>query len=171
MNNSFETCCAFTLLQEGGFCNVQGDPGGATNHGVTIGELGAVLGHPATLQDIQNLTTEQAEAIYKPNYWDTLNGDLLPSGVNLVVFDFGVTAGWKKSAELLQGALDVNIDGQIGPVTCKALATYPAKALVNLLTYSHLTYYQSLPGWNQFGKGWQARALRCQVMALSMCRD
>ena len=32
----FIPCCSFSLSQEAGFCDVQGDPGGATNHGITI---------------------------------------------------------------------------------------------------------------------------------------
>lgn len=164
----FDTCCAFTLVQEGGYCNVAGDPGGATNHGVTIGELSAVLGRPATIQDVQNLTTTQAEAIYKPRYWAVINGDNLPAGVNLVTFDFGVNAGPERSALRLQGVLGVMQDGQIGPKTLEALAAHDPKWVISALTYSHISYYQGLAGWAQFGAGWEARASRCQAAALAM---
>jgi lysozyme family protein len=52
MLGNFIRCCGFTLVQEGGFCNVQGDPGGATNHGITMATLSNALGRPANVQEI-----------------------------------------------------------------------------------------------------------------------
>ena len=162
----FIPCCEFTLTQEAGFCNIKGDPGGATNHGITIRELSSVLGRPATVADVQALTEAQAEAIYKPRYWDVISGDKLPAGVDLMVFDFGVTAGPEISAKLLQRLIGVEEDGDIGPETLQALTKRVASNVISGLYSSHEVYYESLASFSQFGVGWLARLSRCQTQSL-----
>lgn len=168
MIGNFNACCAFSLMQEGGFCNVAGDPGGATNHGITMAELSAVLGRPATVSDVQNLTAEQAEAIYKPRYWDAVNGDGLPAGVDLMVLDFGINTGPGTSAMALQGLLGVKEDGQIGPVTLDAVKWHDPQWVIAGLSLAHTAHYRGLPGFDEFGDGWLARNGRAQKAASAM---
>ena len=168
MIGNFDLCCAFSLHAEGGYCNIQGDPGGATNHGITIGELSAVMGKPATIQDVQNLTSTQAEAIYKPRYWDAVNGNGLPKGIDQITFDFGITAGPENSAKLLQSVLGITQDGDIGPVTLAAIAKQTIPDLITWISAAHSVYYRSLPGFAQFGAGWLARVNACQQAAQEM---
>ncbi len=168
MRGNFIQCCAFTLVQEGGFCNIQGDPGGATNHGVTMATLSGVLGRPATVVDVQNLTDAQAESIYRPDYWAPVHGDGLPSGLDLLVFDFGVNAGPGRSVQRLQALLGVAEDGDDGPGTMAALAGQNVAGLIAGLTYNLIAYYQTLVGYAQFGNGWVARANRASVAAMAM---
>ena len=169
MLGNFDRCNAFTLAQEGGFCNVKGDPGGATNHGITMGELSAVLGRPATVADVMAVTSAQAAAIYKPRYWDEVSGDGLVCGVDLVVHDFGVMAGPKASAERLQALLGLKvIDGDVGPVTLAAVRAHDPGWLIAMLTYSHIAYYRALPTFAEFGTGWTARAQRARAAAVAM---
>lgn len=168
MNGDFIRCCAFSLVQEGGFCNVKGDPGGATNHGITMATLSQALGRPATVLDVRNLTDAQAEAIYLPDYWSPVHGDQLPAGLDQVVFDFGVNAGPRTSIKRLQAVLGVDADGVIGPGTLAALAQYNVGSLIAVLSYSHTSYYQGLPGFGEFGEGWVARVQRCHVAAMAM---
>jgi lysozyme family protein len=168
MLGNFIRCCGFTLAAEGGFCNVQGDPGGATNHGITMATLSRVLGRPATVQDVQALTDAQAEAIYQPDYWAPIRGDELPVALDLIVFDFGVNAGPERSVQRLQGVLGVAQDGNIGPATLAALGGGDVSGLIMTLTYSHVAYYQQLPGYGQFGNGWMQRAFRAQDAARAM---
>jgi lysozyme family protein len=162
---NFDACCSFSLRQEGGFCDVKGDPGGATNHGITMAELATVLGRPATIADVRALTAAQAEAIYKPRYWGAVNGDGLPAGVDLVVMDFGINAGPGASARQLQALLHVEQDGDIGPATVMALAPHDRSWVIAALTLSHQAYYRRLPGYSEFGPGWIARTVRCQAAA------
>ncbi len=51
----FAACLAFVLEQEGGFSNDQRDPGGATNLGITIGELRAWRNAAVSVADVQAL--------------------------------------------------------------------------------------------------------------------
>jgi lysozyme family protein len=162
---NFDACCGFSLRQEGGFCDVKGDPGGATNHGITMAELSTVLGRPATIADVRAITTAQAESIYRPRYWNAINCDALPAGIDLVVFDFGINAGSGTSVMQLQGLLKVRQDGDVGPVTLEALRTHDGSWVVAALTLSHQAYYRRLPGYSEFGPGWIARTVRCQAAA------
>ena len=59
-----------------------------------------------------------------------------------MVFDFGITSGVGTSAELLQKALGVKQDGDIGTETLAASAPYPATSLIEQLASSYAFYYQ-----------------------------
>ena len=168
MTGNFIPCCNFTLTQEGGFCDVAGDPGGATNHGITMYTLSAYLGRQATIDDVRNLTAETAEAIYKPDYWDALHADLLPLGLDLLAFDFGVNAGPKRSAMILQKLVGTVADGDIGPATARAIGQHSTDWLIASLTVAHIQYYRTLDGFAEFGDGWIARANRAQVAGYVM---
>lgn len=168
LTDYFAQCCAFSLQQEGGFCDVAGDPGGATNHGITMEALSAVLRRQATVDDVRQLTTAQAQAIYRPHYWLPISCDLMPGAVAQVMFDFGVNAAPQRSAMRLQGVLGVVQDGQVGPKTLAALAAHDPKWVIATLTYSHQVYYRALAGFAEFGNGWLARTQRCQAAAFAM---
>lgn len=168
MLGHFNACCQFSLIQEGGFCNTPGDPGGATNHGIAMTELSSVLGHPATVSDVRSLTSAQAEAIYQPRYWDAVNGNGLPAGVDLLVFDFGINAGPGTSAMRLQALIGAEQDGIIGPSTLARLATHNTAMVISTLTVSHQGYYRALSGFSEFGADWIGRTNRAQAAALAM---
>ena len=84
------------VAREGGFVNDPDDPGGATNHGVTIHTLrrlgldvnrdGAV-----NLADVQELTQDQATEIFITHYFHKPKIAQLPSPLQPSVFDMYVT--------------------------------------------------------------------------------
>src|SRR5687767_1827204 len=94
--DNFDASLKFVLQFEGGFVDHPKDPGGATNLGVTIHTLSAVLGRPATKAEVKALTPKTVAPIYRQRYWDKVRGDDLPLGVDLAVFDFGVHSGPKR---------------------------------------------------------------------------
>ncbi len=172
MIGNFIPCCAFSLAQEGGFSDVPGDPGGATEHGITIAALSAEIGHPATVDDVRRITPSQAQGIYRQHYWAPINGDNLPAGVDLMVFDFGINAGPRTSAMRLQALLGfAEPDGIIGPVTIAAMGGSVPAAIIAALAYSHETYYRGLAGFGEFGAGWLARNSRAQAAAMGMIKS
>ena len=80
------------VAREGGFVNDPSDPGGATNHGVTIGTLRR-LGFDltgdgiVTEADVRQLTRAQAVSIYVDHYFRKPGLDRLPqslTGLNQV---------------------------------------------------------------------------------------
>ncbi|MDE2105624.1 MAG: glycoside hydrolase family 108 protein [Patescibacteria group bacterium] len=161
-SENWPDCIAFTLQEEGGLCDTPGDPGGLTNFGISQ------RAYPGL--DIAHLTRAQAETIYRRDYWNKMAGDSLPAGIDLMVFDFGVNAGIAGSARLLQRTVEVAEDGLIGPMTLLAIRGMSAEILVNDLHEAQLTYYRSLQGWAEFGRGWGDRTDRRRDEAIWMVK-
>ena len=147
----FDTAVAFTLREEGGFTDDPRDPGGATNLGITLATLTHWRGRPATADDVLHLTVAEADAIYQALYWHAMRCDLLPIGIALMVFDFGVNAGPRPSAIELQQAVGVATDGLIGA-----------------LRDAHEQHYRGLGDFPVFGRGWLARLTRCTARATDL---
>lgn len=159
---NFNRCLAFTIEREGGdkFTNDPRDPGGATKYGITARTL-AAWRHNDHLVDteVETLGYDEAAAIYRVNYWNAIQGDALPAGIDLMVFDFGVNAGVARSVMLLQGILQVPVDGHVGPQTLLAISGFSSNLeLTRSLFHEQLDYYERLKGWATFGGGWKARA-------------
>jgi hypothetical protein len=165
---AFQTCVQFVLKHEGGFVNNPEDPGGATNMGITLGTLQAWCGHAVTVEDVRNLTQSEAEQIYRANYWNPLKCDELPLGVDMVVFDFGVNAGIRRSALTLEQVVGVAQDGIIGPETLAAVGKADALQVVEQFGQTRLAYYKRLKEWPEFGKGWSDRVTECQAEARTL---
>lgn len=117
------------LDREGGYVNDPDDPGGATNHGVTIHtmrRLGLDLdGDGAvTTADVRHLTRDQARAIFIRHYFEAPNIAALPEVLQASVFDMYVNSG-ANAVRILQRMLgrmgqQVAVDGAIGPETIAA---------------------------------------------------
>ena len=117
------------VAREGGFVNDPDDPGGATNHGVTLGTLRR-LGLDLTgegridVSDIRRLTAAQAVDIYVEHYFTRTGIAALPEVLQASVFDMYVNAG-ANAVKVLQRLLGdmrfaCDADGQIGPQTIRA---------------------------------------------------
>ena len=81
------------------------DPGGVTDFGITLATLSHWLGRPATVNGLVALPSVDKLAIYRVLFWNVIQGDALPSGLDLVVFDMAVNGGPKRGAEILQTQL------------------------------------------------------------------
>jgi len=117
------------VRREGGYVNDPDDPGGATNHGVTIHtmrRLGLDLTADGKIdaQDVRVLRQDQAIEIFIKHYFDGPNIRALPRVFQASVFDMYVNAGSHavKILQLLFNAMriDVDVDGVIGPLTIAA---------------------------------------------------
>lgn len=117
------------VAREGGYVNDPDDPGGATNHGVTIHtmrRLGLDLdGDGAvTSADVKRLSRSQAVDIFIQHYFKAPRIGDLPEVVQASVFDMYVNAGGN-AVKILQRLLrqmghDISVDGTIGPQTIAA---------------------------------------------------
>lgn len=117
------------VAREGGFVNDPADPGGATNHGVTLATLRRlgidVTGDGAVdVADVKALSAEQAVGIFVEHYFRRPGLQNLPEAVQGPVFDMYVNAGVNavKILQRLLGELghEVPGDGALGPRTCAA---------------------------------------------------
>lgn len=156
---------ARNLKLEGGFVNNPSDPGGATNMGITLRTLQSV-DPSATVQDVKNLTSDEASKIYDQKYWTPNHIDQMPEGVQDVAFDSFVQHGDTMGAKIIQRALanmgqPVTVDGKIGDDTIEAMNKVdPATLRMNILS-SREAFYRQLasnnPSQKQFLNGWLNR--------------
>ena len=167
--SNFSKCLEIVLAQEGGFSNHPQDKGGPTNLGITIGVLKEWRSDDnLTIDDVRNLTRDEAREIYRTRYWNLMKCDELPKGVDLVVFDFGVNAGPSRSAKMLQKIIGADADGSIGPVTIAACKLSPAKDIITKMSKERLEYYKGLPNAPTFLNGWTNRTNAVERAALEM---
>lgn len=148
---------------EGGFVNDPDDPGGATNMGVTAATLGdeRKLGRPATVEEVQALTREEAEGIALSRYWNAMRGDQLPSGLDIYAADFAFNSGPRNAAEVLQHLVPVErVDGFIGDLTISAVRKLKPGALLDSYHSSRMAFLRGLANWPKFGDGWTSRCER-----------
>lgn len=166
--HQFRRCVDIIFRHEGGYVDHDKDPGGATNMGITLKTLSSWRDCPVSKEDVRALTREEAAEIYRVNYWNALNCDQLPAGLDLVVFDFGVNAGVRRAAKLLQRLVHVAEDGQIGPITLAAVAQMVPAEVIDAISDGRLDFYRSLAHWSTFGKGWARRTEATRTEALAM---
>lgn len=166
----FSRCVAEVLKHEGGFVHHPRDPGGATNRGITLATLADWRGRDVTPADVQAMTEAEAREIYRARYWNAVQGDHLPAGVDLAVFDLAVNSGVGRAARMLQQQLGVQVDGAIGPRTLAAVGRVNAARLTGDICRARLAFLRGLSTWDVFGKGWEARVVAVQRAALEMAR-
>jgi lysozyme family protein len=169
------------VAREGGFVDDPADPGGATNHGVTIAtlrRLGIDLtgDGEVTTADLRRLTAARAEQIFVEHYWRRPRIAELPEVLQPGVFDMYVNAG-ANAVKILQRLLqdmgeEVEADGAIGPVTLRAAAAAAGEAgalLADAYAIARRNYYYALadarPASRRFARrrdggkgGWITRA-------------
>jgi lysozyme family protein len=116
------------IRREGGFVNDPDDPGGATNHGVTIHtmrRLGLDLTGDGKINaaDVRKLSRSHAIQIFVEHYFTRPRIADLPEVLHATVFDMYVNAG-SNAVRILQRLLrdmghDISVDGVIGPQTIR----------------------------------------------------
>lgn len=144
------------VAREGGFVNDRDDPGGATNHGVTLAtlrRLGMDLTRDGqiTLRDVQALKADQAIDIFIEHYFRRPRIAELPQALQASVFDMYVNAG-ANAVRILQRLIrdmriEVGADGVIGPKTIAAAHAAAAAApdhLADAYGIARRNYYYAL---------------------------
>ena len=154
--HSVESIAAEIVRREGGYVNDPDDPGGATNHGVTLGTLQGLKvdltgDGRVDVADVKALGPEKAAEIYVRHYYHAPKIDLLPEPLRASVFDMQVNAG-SNAVKILQRlmaafGLPLKDDGVIGPVTAATVARAMAAApghLVDAYGIARRNYYYKL---------------------------
>lgn len=126
---SVEQIAREIVAREGGYVDDPDDPGGATNHGVTIGtmrNLGLDLNGDGRVdkRDVRALTPTQAQQIFVEHYFRRPRLAELPAMLQPSIFDMYVNAG-ANAVKILQRLLTrmgfpTSDDGIVGPLTIAA---------------------------------------------------
>jgi lysozyme family protein len=144
------------VSREGGFVNDPDDPGGPTNHGVTLKTLKRLgidldFNGVTDVADVRKLTRGQATEIFLKHYYAAPKIDALPESLQPSVFDMYVNAGGN-AVKILQRTLTqfgyaLSVDGAIGPNTVTAANAAVAAApqhFVDAYGIERRNYYYAL---------------------------
>lgn len=137
-----------------GYVNDPTDTGGETKFGI------AKNSHPAL--DIRALTLAKAIEIYYNEYWLAGKCDKMPGVIGLLHFDTCVNMGVGAAAKLLQIALGITADGDIGPGTMTAISQIKDQqgVCVKYLDAKQKRYDSIIlknPSQAKFAAGWKNR--------------
>jgi len=168
MKQNFEECMARLLEHEGGYVWHAQDPGGETNFGVTRATYEQYVGRQVMDGEMEGLTHDDVYPIYKENYWGTVRGDDLPSGVDWSTFDWAVNSGKSRASKALQRIVGVEADGGIGPMTLQAVAEVEPEEIIKQMHYVRDNFYRSLDTFEVFGNGWVRRNDETKEQALNL---
>ena len=152
----------FIKTHEGGYCEVKGDNGGATNKGITLALYQHYYGAKKTKFDLKKLTDEQWQYIFNNEFWNKNNCDKIQDNniANMLV-DFAFNSGnW--AAKKLQQVLGLTVDGIIGTKSLQSINNYPnQEELFNLYKNARMQYLCNIvkahPNQKKFLNGWLKR--------------
>lgn len=148
----FDTAFTKLLGHEGGYSNNKNDPGGETMWGVTK-RVAVANGYTGNMR---NLPVEKAKEIYKKDYWDAVQADILPDEIRYTIFDAAVNSGPVQAIKWLQMTLGVEPVGVFGPKTRNALMQNMKPLKAKYLGY-RLRFMANLKNWDSFSEGWAKR--------------
>lgn len=174
MIENWDKSFAHVLASEGGYVNDPLDHGGETNMGVTKQAWGEYLQRPILDGEMKALTKEAVKPFYKAMYWDKCKCDVLPAGLDYMVFDFAVNAGVSRASKSLQTAVGVAADGAIGPATLAAIAAIKddTKNIIQRYTTAKEAFYYAIvakkPDQMKFIRGWMNRVAAVHKLAEQM---
>ncbi len=181
------TIIAAVFALEGGYVNNPKDPGGETNHGVTVA-VARQHGYQGAMKD---LTKDAAASIYykdyieKPGYVPML--EIAPAVAEELV-DSAVNTGASRPSRWFQLALNslnrdgkdypqITVDGKVGPGTIGAYRSLEkargkvkaCELMIKLLDGQQASYYMSLTNLKTFTPGWVDH--RIGNVPLSKCKN
>jgi lysozyme family protein len=154
---------AFTRLisSEGGLSMDPKDPGNWTGGRVNVGILkGTKYGIAANTYpdvDIQNLTLDQAKAIYYRDWWLKVGADEYDAAIVYQLWQFAINASMDTAKRALQRAVKVADDGNVGSVTIAAVKAMTVTDVLFRFAAQEIRHYTSLSTWPTYGKGWMNR--------------
>lgn len=177
----------FVLSNEGGFVDNANDPGGATNFGISLRFLREIpvermrkygifkVGNGLQVDDIRNLTRDQAILIYEGEFWDQAPFAQLEEPLFCsYVFDMCVNHGIAQGIKILQRAIwavyekreyaGITDDGILGTDTLHQCDVISGSDLRTALVAERAGYMRLLAAINpkdkEFLNGWLDRCYR-----------
>lgn len=174
---------AFDIVHdiEKGLVDNPNDPGGITNHGISlrfaqsVGDINQD-GYPdldvdgngqVDAEDIRKLTRDQAKVVFFTQFWKVCKCDQIGSdGLALMLFDMAVNQGRGPAVTTLQHAVGALADGKLGPKTIEAAKSCDVKAAIVEFNARRTMRYATTNNFDTFGLGWMRRASRIMEHAV-----
>jgi lysozyme family protein len=106
------------------FTNNPNDSGGPTRYGIIQREYNAhrkANGLP--IQSVNLISQAEVNNIYKGEYWNPIQGDLLAFPIDWITFDAAVNMGVQTSVNMLEQALNLPEDYKVDPKVIEAVKT------------------------------------------------
>jgi uncharacterized protein (TIGR02594 family) len=170
----FDAGLAHVLKMEGGFSDDPYDPGGPTNFGITLRTYATHMGRTLDASSraglvaaLRAIAPETVRAIYLKRYWRPASCAELPAGLDLMHFDASVNHGVGGAIRFLQRAVHVEADGEIGPITRRAIARADIAAVIDRYAMLREERYRALPHFWRFGRGWLNRVRATKAAAVA----
>lgn len=151
------------LAREGGYVDDPADRGGATNFGITQAVYEDWKGRSVTKEEIRDMDRAEARQIYESLYVQPWMFAIDWSRIFEHLLDMGVNHGIGGASRILQRALKVKADGQVGPMTRAAFMDADKAALETRLVAERAIYcakiVESDPSQSVFIEGWIRRCM------------
>ncbi len=173
--DNFTQAFTYVIGNEGGYTNDPKDlgnwTGGKIGSGILKGTKYGISAASYPNLDIKNLTLSQAQQIYKNDFWDKNNLNLITSSmISIKCFDMLVNMGSGNANPLIQLAIKslnetIIVDGNIGPKTIDTINSIDEDQLFNLLECASGVYYWTLStkynkSLSRYLTGWLNRAYK-----------
>jgi lysozyme family protein len=152
------------------FTNRPNDRGGPTKFGITLKFFKACCGAHKTVEDLKNLTKEEAFNIYERFIWKKFGfPKFISQDIANKVLDMAINMGESQAFKLLQRACNdfnawgpLQVDGIPGKNTFFVANNINQSALLMQLRKHCVQFYQMLidknPSQEKFKNGWMRRA-------------
>lgn len=152
-----------TLEHEGGWSDNPNDPGGKTNHGITLATAQRYLGPKFTADKLRVMSQNEARQFYRQYVFYANHINEMPDKIWDVLFDMHVNHGSVNANRMLQKALvrlgqKVTIDGVYGTETRLAVRKVDPRLLREALITQRMVFYRDIvrakPAQKVFIVGW-----------------
>lgn len=160
MRLNYVMCRDFVFGREGDkYHHVSGDMGGPTSaYGVTLAtakSLGLDVDHDGDVdvQDLKQLTWDDVDTVFRKYFWDSINGDELPGGIDLIAVDIAWNMGPGRFKQFL-------LEGHAG--TPEAL-TKRRKLYYREIVSKKPTQIKFLNGWLKRAELALEKSAECEV--------
>lgn len=174
-DSGFDRALVHVLAMEGGFSDDYLDPGGPTNKGITLDVFARWRGititaasRKAIIEALKEIDDATVRAIYHKRYWLPASCDALTDAIAVMHFDAAVNHGVGAAIRILQAALGVAADGEIGPQTRAALKAANRRDVITRYAELRRKRYRALPHFWRFGRGWLRRVDATEKRALAL---
>lgn len=157
----YDVAFARVIGHEGKFQNDRNDRGNWTTGVIGSGELkGTNYGISAMSypnEDIRNLTLERAKELYYRDFWLRVSGGDLHDALVYQLFDSAINHGIGNAIRILQRAVGVLDDGDMGPMTHKAIIDRGTDDTLKLFNAKRIRFFTRLSTFKLYGAGWMNR--------------